>query len=1025
MNACQRVTPIADPAYGEVPEKNLWGRRLRMNASQRAAVQFVDVAASFSEEEWERLEEWKRDLYGNVIRDIHGVMLDLGYHIENTEVLFRVISEDTPCKLELSKKGLGPDILLKIKYQEPSAPSGSVEGPGEGPQVMEMEPDFPPQIKQEQDSYDDVDVHHSYQHEDSKWFSTAGEVCSAPRPPATFCSEVEPAADTPSPHLLDSALGSPYTIEVKEEQEDNVPDNTETNAEETSSGLSPNKTRPLSKSPRVGEAQELATRDRSRRRKGIARQMKPVAALHDFDQNKQTEPKENEVPCVFSDCEVSFSGIQRSFPFEEICPYLSPVKGFREDALIGFQERGQAFILCSVCSKTFCNNSSFQVHMRSHTGERPFKCTDCDKSFIRSSHLKIHLRTHTGERPYKCTECEKSFRDNSSYARHQRIHTGEKPYQCSICGKYFRKKSNLKDHYRTHTGERPYKCQHCDKSFHQKSNLRVHQRNHHTDSCCLYEKLQMGAALLRFPACRDVQGSNNSHSVAENVCEEWEVAPAPSGESPEKRLWVWRLGMNACQRVTPIADPAYGEVPEKNLWGRRLRMNASQRAAVQFVDVAASFSEEEWERLEEWKRDLYGNVIRDIHGVMLDLGYHIENTEVLFRVISEDTPCKLELSKKGLGPDILLKIKYQEPSAPSGSVEGPGEGPQVMEMEPDFPPQIKQEQDSYDDVDVHHSYQHEDSKWFSTAGEVCSAPRPPATFCSEVEPAADTPSPHLLDSALGSPYTIEVKEEQEDNVPDNTETNAEETSSGLSPNKTRPLSKSPRVGEAQELATRDRSRRRKGIARQMKPVAALHDFDQNKQTEPKENEVPCVFSDCEVSFSGIQRSFPFEEICPYLSPVKGFREDALIGFQERGQAFILCSVCSKTFCNNSSFQVHMRSHTGERPFKCTDCDKSFIRSSHLKIHLRTHTGERPYKCTECEKSFRDNSSYARHQRIHTGEKPYQCSICGKYFRKKSNLKDHYRTHTGERPYKCQHCDKSFHQKSNLRVHQRNHHTDSC
>ncbi|XP_077319898.1 uncharacterized protein LOC143942463 isoform X1 [Lithobates pipiens] len=246
-------------------------------------------------------------------------------------------------------------------------------------------------------------------------------------------------------------------------------------AEETSSGLSPNKTRPLSKSLRVEEAQELATRDRSRRRKGIVRQIKPVAALHDFDQNKQTEPKEKEVPCVFSDCEVSFSGVHRSFPLEEICPYLSPVKGFREDAPIGFQERGQAFILCSVCSKTFCNNSSFQVHMQSHTGERPFKCTDCDKSFIRSSHLKIHLRTHTGERPYKCTVCEKSFHDNSSYARHQRIHTGEKPYQCSICGKYFRKKSNLKDHYRTHTGERPYKCQHCDKSF--------HQRNHHADSC--------------------------------------------------------------------------------------------------------------------------------------------------------------------------------------------------------------------------------------------------------------------------------------------------------------------------------------------------------------------------------------------------------------------------------------------------------------------------------------------------------------------------------------------------------------
>ena len=82
---------------------------------------------------------------------------------------------------------------------------------------------------------------------------------------------------------------------------------------------------------------------------------------------------------------------------------------------------------CPVCARECAFPSVLRVHLRSHTGARPFACTHCDRCFATSDNLARHVRIHTNTRPYRCPHagCGLAFTRHDHLLRHAVVHGDE------------------------------------------------------------------------------------------------------------------------------------------------------------------------------------------------------------------------------------------------------------------------------------------------------------------------------------------------------------------------------------------------------------------------------------------------------------------------------------------------------------------------------------------------------------------------------------------------------------------------
>ncbi|XP_074942718.1 uncharacterized protein LOC142054275 [Phalacrocorax aristotelis] len=573
---------------------------------------------------------------------------------------------------------------------------------------------------------------------------------------------------------------------------------------------------------------------------------------------------------------------------------------------------------CKICFFASSNPRIFIHHMKGHKAKPPYQCPQCDYSCISLSYLLNHMYWHAGYKLYQCRFCTFFSLYFASMVRHSYIHTGAKPYSSEFCQSAFTSTTGLERHRRLHVGKEPCQGQQCDFVSGRKRTRRP-LKNYTCDECnvVFYTRGHLSFhkkfhEQFKAPANGYMNQSNEYHK--DKICKVDSVSQDHVSLFPGKENDCLSGGM-----LAPEVDFEWaGDVQDnkKMCSGKKIPENSHGSSSLPFIGNRSEVP------LNSYKMD-----------AVLCKEQPLFNSKTSHSQVQDDDAYHKFVEKlKDTWPSSLSTFKMYKCQRCNYATA----------VHSDFKLHLKI---------------HTDERLF---------------VCKECNKAFQTSS-HLKKHSL-----VHIKNEYE-------------------------------FGHCLYVDSR------------LEDLELQHEMHVGMCPERE-------FRSSEGSNS--IHSLLGSEFCGVQPDVQKGREDDLL--EQSQPQFYQCAECEYTTYILSNLELHVRTHTGEKPYSCSVCQKKFRTSSHLKRHRVTHFNMEHLKCRNCDYSTNKWLSLKQHLASHScGEslstgclyeqkqlpvKTYTCEECGYCTAHNGNLKLHLRIHTGEKPFKCSQCALAFRTSSHLKRH---------
>eukprot|EP00058_Branchiostoma_floridae_P005584 XP_002591072.1 hypothetical protein BRAFLDRAFT_69373 [Branchiostoma floridae] len=123
------------------------------------------------------------------------------------------------------------------------------------------------------------------------------------------------------------------------------------------------------------------------------------------------------------------------------------------------KEESEKALRCKVCDYKAFSRPCLEIHMRKHTGEKPFACQECSYRAKAKSTLKIHI-ANKHKKTFRCLECGFGTDEEDSMDEHVKVHV--KHFTCGDCEFVATAQEDIDAHMSTHaSGTEAIMCGKC------------------------------------------------------------------------------------------------------------------------------------------------------------------------------------------------------------------------------------------------------------------------------------------------------------------------------------------------------------------------------------------------------------------------------------------------------------------------------------------------------------------------------------------------------------------------------------